>query len=336
MTPSREAQGAVLIFVLALVAVLASLAVQTLRTAQIEVFGAYSGIYTRQAQATVESGLLAAAALLIEDAKSLTSDNLTEDWALFPDVPGYPGVWFLAGHIAGRIEDESGKFPVNSLHPGLSGHAVFEAIFVRLLTGAPFSLPTDQAKALLAALVDWLDPDSNPVDGGAEDAYYAAAMLPYQVRNNSLDTLAEMLLIKGFSRSLLYGRDNVPGLLSMLTLWGSGLINVNTAPLPVLAALPTNQDRGQAAALAASLDAYRRDPVRAEELGSLEWLGKSSSGRDVAWPNEMLTTRSLYFSVLLEGRSGAAVKRLYAVLKRDQGRQTGKVAVCKVLYRELR
>lgn len=338
MKPSetRGTQGAVLLFVLALVALLASLAVSTVRTAQIEVFSAYGGIYSRQAQAIAESGLLAAAAVLIKDGQKLETDNLTEDWALFPDLATYPGVWFLDGHLDGRIDDETGKFPVNALHPGLSDHALYEGIFLRLLTGPTFSLPSDKAKALLAALIDWLDPDDNPSEGGGEDASYAAALLPYRVRNNSLDTLAELLLVRGFSRALLEGQGARPGLLSVLTVWGSGLINVNTAPLPVLVALPTNLDPSRAASLAASLDAYRRDPVRHDELTSLEWLGKTGGDLNVAWPKGVLTTRSLYFSVLLLGRSGSAQRRLYAVLKRDQGRQSGKIPTCNVLYRELR
>ena len=335
MKPS-EARGAVLLFVLALVAVLASLAVQTVRTAQLEVFGAYGGIYARQARAMAESGLLAAAAVLLEDGQKLETDNLTEDWAYFPDLATYPGVWFLDGHLTGRIEDESGKFPINALHPGLSGHTVFAGIFLRLLTGTTFSLPTEQAKTLLAALTDWLDPDDNPGEGGGEDAAYAAAALPYRVRNNSLDTLAELLLVKGFSRDLLHGQGQRPGLLSMLTVWGSGLININTAPAPILAALPANIDATRAASLATALDAYRRDPVRREELVTLQWLDKTGGDQNVEWPQGILTTRSLYFSVLLEGRSGAAQRRLYAVLKRDQGRQSGKTPTCKVLYRELR
>jgi general secretion pathway protein K len=331
----QASRGAVLLFVLALVAVLASLAVTTIRTAQIEVFGAYGGIYGRQARATADSGLLAAATLLLA-ATSEDSENLTQDWAFFPDLATYPGSWFLQGHLNGRIEDESGKFPVNAMHPNLSGHALYQAAFLRLLTGQPFSLPDDRARALLANLIDWLDADDKPTQDGSEDAAYAADQSPYQVRNNSLDTLGELLLVRGYTRELLYGRSDRPGLLSMLTVWGSGLINANTALLPVLAALPSGIEAARAASLAKSVDAYRRDPVRQSELVSLDWLDKAGGGETIDWPKSIMTTRSLYFSVWLEGRSGVAVKRLYAVLKRDQSRQSGKVARCTVLYRELR
>ncbi|MEA4858704.1 MAG: type II secretion system minor pseudopilin GspK [Solidesulfovibrio sp.] len=330
-------RGAVLLFVLILVTVLSTLAVQAVRTSQLEVFASYAGIYADQAEAMAESGLLAAGELLLSsELRDTTTVNLTEDWAYFPDLPRYPGRWFLDGHLRGAIQDETGKFPVNSLHPDLSGHEIFEAIFLRLLTGAPYALPPQRANALLAALVDWLDPDDALRAGGAEDAVYAADRLPYKTRNDSLDTLAELLLVRGFSRDLLYGRDGAAGLMEVLTVWGPGLINVNTAPLPVLAALPTNVDATRARSVAEAADAYRRDPVRRDSLGATDWLQKAVPDQGIQWPMAIMTSRSRYFSVTLEGRSGAATKRLYAVLRLGQSKRGNKGPVCEVLYRELR
>jgi general secretion pathway protein K len=335
---SRRAQpgGAVLLFVLALVALLSALAVQTIRTSQLEVFAAYAGIYARQAEAMAESGLLAAASLLGAEEKFGTTVNLTQDWAYFPELDAYPGKWFLDGHLHGRIEDELGKFPINNLHPGLTGHAIYEAVFLRLLTAKPFSLPAAKAQALLAAVVDWLDPDDTPLSGGAEDAAYAADNLPYRVKNNSLDTLSELLLVKGFSRELLYGRKDKPGLCSMLTVWGPGLINVNTAPVAVLAALPSNIDAVRAQSVAEAADAYRRDPVRRDSLDTLEWLQKAVPDQGIEWPSEIMTHHSICFSVILEGVSGAASRRLYAVLKHHQQKRSNGATSWDVLYRELR
>lgn len=328
------ASGAVLLFVLVLVALLSTLAIQTVRTSQLEVFASYAGIYTNQAEAMAESGLMASAALLLADAVEDASDNLTEDWAYFPDLTSYPGRWFLDGHVQGHIQDETGKFPINSLHPGLGDHEIFDGIFLRLLMGKPYLLPKNQAEALHAALVDWLDSDDAPLPAGAEDASYAAAQLPYRPKNNYLDTLSELLLIKGFSRELLFGHGQTPGLFDVLTVWGPGLINVNTAPLPVLAALPANIDATQAQAVAEDADAYRRDPVRRPNLTSMQWLQQAVPSRSVEWPTAALAVKSRYFSVNLEGRSGAASKRLFAVLKRERSK-SGRMT-CQVLYRELR
>jgi general secretion pathway protein K len=328
------ASGAVLLFVLVLVALLSTLAIQTVRTSQLEVFASYAGVYANQAEAMVESGLMASAALLSADAAEDISDNLTEDWAYFPDLTSYPGRWFLNGHVQGHIQDETGKFPINSLHPDLGDHEIFNGIFLRLLMGKPFLLPKGQAEALLAALVDWIDPDDAPSPAGAEDASYAAAQLPYRPKNNSIDTLSELLLIKGFSRELLFGHGQTPGLFDMLTVWGPGLININTAPLPVLAALPVNIDASQAQAVAEAADVYRRDPVRRANLVSLDWLQQAVPNQSVEWPTAALAVKSRFFSVNLEGRSGAASKRLFAVLKRERA-QGGRMH-CLVLYRELR
>lgn len=328
------ASGAVLLFVLVLVALLSTLAIQTVRTSQLEVFASYAGIYTNQAEAMVESGLMASAALLLNDTVDDVSDNLTEDWAYFPDLTSYPGRWFLDGHVQGHIQDETGKFPINSLHPGLADHETFNGIFLRLLMGKPFALPKSQAEALLAALVDWLDTDDTSLPAGAEDAYYAAAQLPYRPKNNSVDTLSELLLIKGFSRELLFGHGQTPGLFDVLTVWGPGLINVNTAPLPVLAALPVNIDATRAQAVAEAADVYRRDPVRRANLVSVTWLQQAVPNQNVEWPAAALAVKSRFFSVNLEGRSGAASKRLFAVLKRERA-QGGRMR-CQVLYRELR
>lgn len=332
----RATGGAVLLFVLLLVTLLSTLAIQTIRTSQLEVFASYAGIYADQADAMAQSGLLSAAQVLLSDVGGIASDNLTEDWAYFPDLTTYPGKWFLDGHLRGAIQDESGKFPVNSLHPDLADHALFADIFLRLVMGKPYSLPKAQAETLLAALVDWLDPNDETLPGGAEDAAYAAAQLPYRPKNTSLDTLGELLLVKGFSRELLFGHDRTPGLFDVLTVWGPGIINVNTAPLPVLAALPTNVDTARAQSVAETADAYRRDPVRRDNLNTLEWLQQAVTDQGVTWPTSVLTTRSQFFSVTLEGRSGAATKRLFAVLKRNARAGKDNKPQCEVLYEELR
>lgn len=331
--------GAVLIFVLLLVAVLAALAVQTIRTAQVEILGIKTALAAVKAKAMAEAGLLAAVAILGEDARNTSSDNLTEAWAVFPQQSPFVGSWFIAGKLDGRIVDETGKFPINSLHPALPDHERFEPIFVRLLTGKPFLVTPARAKALLAALQDWLDKDDQPREsGGAEESFYMASSLPYRCKNASVDTLRELLLVRGFTPELLDGHDNVPGLVTVLTVWTSGLINVNTAPLPVLAALANTEDATKAWDLAQRLDTYRRDPVNRSTLGSLAWLDNDATGgKGTQWPTGILTVKSLYFSVLLRGRSGASVKRLYAVLERNLPSAAGRQDTpLEVLYKELR
>ena len=78
-------------------------------------------------------------------------------------------------------------------------------------------LPGAGKKALLAlpgitdsiadALLDWMDADTVPRLSGAEDDYYAALNPPCSPRNGIPESLEELLLVKGITRSLLFGRD---------------------------------------------------------------------------------------------------------------------------------
>jgi type II secretory pathway component PulK len=60
---------------------------------------------------------------------------------------------------------------------------------------------------LAASIIDWRDEDSEITPGGAEDEYYLLLPQPYNCKNSPLETVEEILLIKGASAELLYGED---------------------------------------------------------------------------------------------------------------------------------
>ena len=62
-------------------------------------------------------------------------------------------------------------------------------------------------EAIADALLDWMDRDKTPRPAGAEDEYYASLTPPYSPRNGIPISLEELLLVKGVTRSLLYGQD---------------------------------------------------------------------------------------------------------------------------------
>jgi type II secretory pathway component PulK len=67
---------------------------------------------------------------------------------------------------------------------------------------------------LAASIIDWRDTDSDVTTGGAESEYYLLQPEPYQCKNAPLETVDEVLLIKGASEDLLYGEDtNLNGFL---------------------------------------------------------------------------------------------------------------------------
>ena len=57
------------------------------------------------------------------------------------------------------------------------------------------------------SILDWIDPDENPRQNGAEASYYSQRNLPYSPRNATPVFLEELLLARGVTRTQLYGAD---------------------------------------------------------------------------------------------------------------------------------
>ncbi len=87
------------------------------------------------------------------------------------------------------LEEEAGKLNLN---------AADEAMLSKL----PRLTAT-----LVQGVLDFMDADNAPRPEGAEQEYYDALPQPYLIRNGPLETLDELLLVRGFNPSLLYGED---------------------------------------------------------------------------------------------------------------------------------
>lgn len=62
-------------------------------------------------------------------------------------------------------------------------------------------------ESIADALLDWMDADHVARQSGAEDDFYATLNPPYAPRNAIPESLEELLLVKGVSRSMLFGGD---------------------------------------------------------------------------------------------------------------------------------
>ena len=107
------------------------------------------------------------------------------------------------------------------------------------------NIPQDQWDELIDCYTDWVDDNDAHLLNGAEseDPFYEER--GYKVKNGQLDTISELALIKGFDHSVVYGgpgesEDDPPllGVARLLTTWGDGLVNINTATRDVLMTLP--------------------------------------------------------------------------------------------------
>lgn len=66
----------------------------------------------------------------------------------------------------------------------------------------------DQMTTYIAgAIMDWRGSGNSPATNGANADYYMSLQPPYQPRNGPFETIREMLMVRGVTRDLLFGRD---------------------------------------------------------------------------------------------------------------------------------
>jgi general secretion pathway protein K len=148
-----------------------------------------------------------------------------------------------ADDIVVRIYDHAGKINLNELsRPRLRG------MLGKLLGEEADPQRLDE---LMAAWGDWLDLNDLPGINGAESDYYMALDPPYRPRNGPLETVEELLLIRGFAEVF----ANVD-LDAAFTLYGDDneLVNLNLATVEAMQLLPGLDDE-----LIPEIIAYRQE-----------------------------------------------------------------------------
>ena len=121
------------------------------------------------------------------------------------------------------IADEERKININT-----SSRLIIQKLF-EVVTG----VDETKAQELAASIVDWRDKDSFlsiPI-GSAEDMYYNSREEPYDSKDAEFQVYEELLLVKGMDKELY---DKIK---RFITLYGNGVININTASHYVLLAL---------------------------------------------------------------------------------------------------
>ena len=99
-----------------------------------------------------------------------------------------------------RLIDEGGKININR---------VSEETLRRVLTN--LGIDAVQRDVLVDSIMDWRDPDDLHRANGAENDYYSSLSPAYTAKNGPLDSVAELLWIKGVTRDLLFGLSETVG-----------------------------------------------------------------------------------------------------------------------------
>lgn len=104
----------------------------------------------------------------------------------------------------GAVVDEGSKLNINALIQLDPSGETLAAALAKLaeVTGNPLLTPD-----VIDAIVDWVDPDEDPRTNGAEATYYLTTPGQYRAKNGPLNSLDELLLVRGVTPQLLYGTD---------------------------------------------------------------------------------------------------------------------------------
>ena len=296
------------------------------------------------------SGIHAAKAILIKDKNDSNSDSLQEDWAdpekiseILQDLP------FDDGKVVLKINDELGKIQINSLVIFPEGRDFNEPQrllwdrFSNFLIYQNELFEDIEPETIINSVKDWLDSgDDEAITGlnGAESDYYQDLDPPYDCRNGPFTHLNELALVRGMSPELFQGSGEMPGLSSFITIHGltrsgnetftyGGKININTAELPVIAALLPlgNEDLAQAV-----VD-YRQETSGTEyihDLSSATWYKKMPGLSDIEIDPDLIATSSNLFRIESIAILHDSKMKITAIVKREQDKETGKWG-CKVL-----
>lgn len=313
--PLNDNRGVALILTISIVTLLVALTMQFNGAMRSEIHAAMNLRDGVRLSAMARSGFNYGLAVLFEDGLSdRTFDSLLEPWADAVALSQSASTLSDQGTIEMQIRDESARIQINQLVDRVGGYNEKQKeIVTRLLSLGPFGLEAEEVGNILDAIKDWIDPDDEPTKFGAESAYYRSLERPYACRNAPLESLDELLLVRGVTKTLFYGTSETPGISRYLTVHGEGKVNINTADPLVLRALSANLDEKMVEAMLV----YRED--REMDLSQPGWYkGVPGMSSEVVM-DDLITTSSRHFEIRADGVLGTLRKGVRGLVERKEG-----------------
>ena len=197
----RSRRGSVLIGMLWCLALLSVVVIGVLHTARMDLLVVKNYGDRIQAHYLALAGIEKAKALLYQDARERSRSARHHSGALYDAPEQFRDVAFGRGQFRvfrrGR-EDEGGGtlYGVSDEESRLNVNVAAAEELAQLYGMTP---------DIVAAIQDWRDDDNTVTPGGAEIEYYASLQPPSQPRNGPLQTVRELLMVRGVSRELLLG-----------------------------------------------------------------------------------------------------------------------------------
>lgn len=225
--------------------------------------------------------------LLVDDAENAADiDHLQENWA--KPMPAFP---VEDGFVSGTIQDESGKFNLNSLvnadgTPNLPAKIWFEKLLLRV----------GLQEKLSEAVIDWQDPDDQTIGGmGAEANYYQGLSPSYLPSNTQFHHVEELKLVRGFEgEKYLQIADYVTTAPNT-----DSKLNINTASAVLLASLDPKLEVNAVQQVIQRRQANLQYFSNVSELWAIEPFAQVSNEVRTEL-NDLLGVQSNYFKARIE------------------------------------
>jgi type II secretory pathway component PulK len=213
----RRPRGVVLVIVLFVVVILALSAFTFTELMLTHYEGAQNSVKAVQARQLIDSGSETVKMLLLQDEASREESGglYNNQYSLrgvvvVPDTdPQFRGCFSVLAPVIDEqgmfsgirfgLEDESTRLNLNFLP---AADKLLENGGRTLLMAMP-GMTEDVADAIM----DWIDEDDEPREFGAEGEYYGTLDPPYYPKNAPLDSVEELLLVRGVTPTMLFGMD---------------------------------------------------------------------------------------------------------------------------------
>jgi general secretion pathway protein K len=299
-------RGIALITVILIVAVLVAVVIELNRSSRDGIYDAANLSDGIKLTYIAKSGFYGAVAMIANSNNNYST--LNDDWAHAELLSQKSASLFSDGYFIVKIEDETGKIPINKLVKGSEYDPNIKEILIRLLQQKEFGLNERKINEIVDSIKDWIDPDDEFSGEGAENSYYSSLDSPYQAKNSPIDCIEELLMVKGVTKELFYGTKEKAGLAAYITANSDGLININTAPKMVLRSLSEDIDSEKAD----RMDEYRLK--EGNDLTNIIWYKQVPGMESVAIKPELITTKGNYFKIFSTGKMKDMTQSLSGVV----------------------
>ncbi len=307
----------------------------------------------------IGSGIDTARAILVKDKNETEIDSIQEEWSDPDTINQYLAqVPFEKGSVSLNITDERSRLQINALVKYPEGREfnvpqqeLWKRFFALLLMQQELEEESILSEPLVPDMIinpvkDWLDSgDNDAITGltGAENDYYENLDPPYSCRNGPFKHISELLRVRNIKPEMFASIEQSGfGIGNFITVYGTappegdnhrlnfdGKININTAEMPVLAALmPLGQEF-----LAEEIVAWREEKASEEYVHDLtdpNWYKEVPGAGDIEIKPELVTTSSDLFRIECRAELNDAAMTATVIVIREKEEKTGKWQ-CKIL-----